>query len=56
MKDKLLVIGVIFLVAAGFLAAMPGLTGGLNPGGLRWDGLFFFGGFFMVVVWVVLRK
>lgn len=56
MKDKLLVIGAILLIAAGVLAARPDLSGGMNPEGLKWEGLFFFLGLFMVIVAVITRK
>ena len=56
MKDKLIIIGAIFLIAAGVLAARPDLSGGYNPAGLKWEGLFFFAGLFTIIVAVVLKK
>lgn len=56
MKDKLLIIGAILLIAAAVLAARPDMSGGFNPAGLKWEGIFFFMGLFVVIVAVVMRK
>jgi hypothetical protein len=55
-RNKLFIIGAILLISAGFLAVRPDLSGGLNPAGLRWEGLFFFSGLFIIIVAIITKK